>query len=169
MVVHVFCKRLFPMFHLFFRCMLQVCLFGCCICSTHMFQVFICMLHMCCNGFQVFHVFFASVLDACFKHFICCISLLALLSPPRLLLHCILLRLRKGCATGWWRGCEHTLSPFVMRAGSASVPSVFLLHRMLRWDGPAGGPQCHPTVQLAELRPNTLLVPNVRAPVAPCR
>jgi hypothetical protein len=71
MVVHVFCKRLFPMFHLFFRCMLQVCLFGCCICSTHMFQVFICMLHMCCNGFQVFHVFFASVLDACFKHFIC--------------------------------------------------------------------------------------------------
>jgi hypothetical protein len=39
-VVHVCYKRLFPMFHLFFRCMLQVRLSGCCICFTHMLQVF---------------------------------------------------------------------------------------------------------------------------------
>ena len=40
MVVHVCCKRMFLMFHLFFRCMLQVFLSGCCICFTHMLQVF---------------------------------------------------------------------------------------------------------------------------------
>ena len=40
MVVHVCCKRLFPIFHQFFRHMLQVCLSGCCICFTHMLQVF---------------------------------------------------------------------------------------------------------------------------------
>ena len=40
MVVHVCCKRLFSMFHLFFRRMLQVCLSECCICFTHMLQVF---------------------------------------------------------------------------------------------------------------------------------
>jgi hypothetical protein len=28
-VVHLCCKALFPMFHLFSRCMVQVCLFGC--------------------------------------------------------------------------------------------------------------------------------------------
>jgi hypothetical protein len=40
MVVHVCCKRLSPMFHLFSKHMFQVCLFGCCICFTYMFQVF---------------------------------------------------------------------------------------------------------------------------------
>jgi hypothetical protein len=40
MVVHVGCKRLFQMFHLFFRRMLQVCLFGCCIFFTYMLKVF---------------------------------------------------------------------------------------------------------------------------------
>jgi hypothetical protein len=34
------------------------------------YRCFIWMLRMCCNGFQVFYVFFASVLDACFKRFI---------------------------------------------------------------------------------------------------
>jgi hypothetical protein len=35
-IIHVYCKLLFPMFHLFFFiCMLQVCLFGCCICMFH--------------------------------------------------------------------------------------------------------------------------------------
>jgi hypothetical protein len=38
MGVHVYCKLLFPMFHLFF--MLQMCLFEYCICFTHMLQVF---------------------------------------------------------------------------------------------------------------------------------
>jgi hypothetical protein len=40
MVVHLCCKCLFLMFFCFFRCMLQVCLSGYCICITHMFQVF---------------------------------------------------------------------------------------------------------------------------------
>jgi hypothetical protein len=36
MVVYVCCRRLFLIFYLFFRRMLQVCLSGCCICLTHM-------------------------------------------------------------------------------------------------------------------------------------
>jgi hypothetical protein len=40
MAIQVCCKRLFQMFHLFFRRMLQVFLFGCCICFTHTLQVF---------------------------------------------------------------------------------------------------------------------------------
>jgi hypothetical protein len=40
MVVETCCKRLFQMFHLFFKCMLQVYLFGSCICFTHTLQVF---------------------------------------------------------------------------------------------------------------------------------
>jgi hypothetical protein len=41
-----------------FKCMLQVCLSGCCICFTQCCKCFIWMLLMCCNGFQVcFHVF----------------------------------------------------------------------------------------------------------------
>jgi hypothetical protein len=51
----------------FFRRMLQVCLFGCCICFTHIFRVF--YLDGC-NGFQVFLGVFSSVLEACFKCFI---------------------------------------------------------------------------------------------------
>ena len=54
MVVHVCCKRLFPIFYLFFRRMLQVCLFGCCICFTHMLQMFYLDVAYVYNGFQVF-------------------------------------------------------------------------------------------------------------------
>jgi hypothetical protein len=100
----------------------------------------------------------------------CC----ALMSPPLLLLPCILLRLQRGRwrgrATGWWRGCECTLSPSLTQAGSASAPStplVFLLRGMLRWDSPVGGPRRQPTVQLAKLRSDTLLVPDVRTLVPP--
>jgi hypothetical protein len=57
MVVHVCCKSLSPMFYLFFRRMLQACLFGCCIC---------------------FHTYVAIILSECyvcfamvFKCFIC--------------------------------------------------------------------------------------------------
>ena len=49
-VVHVCCNRLFPMFHLFFRYMLQVCLSGYCICFTHMLQVFYLNVAYFCNG-----------------------------------------------------------------------------------------------------------------------
>jgi hypothetical protein len=42
MFVHVCCRLLFSMFYLFFRSMLQVCLFGCCICfHTYDTSVFI--------------------------------------------------------------------------------------------------------------------------------
>jgi hypothetical protein len=69
-VVHVYCKILFIMFHLFFRRMLQVCLSRYCICFTQCCKCFIWMLLMFCNGFQVFSGVFTSVLDACFKCFI---------------------------------------------------------------------------------------------------
>jgi hypothetical protein len=38
--VHVCCKCLFTMFHMFFGRMLQVCLSRCCMCFIHMLQVF---------------------------------------------------------------------------------------------------------------------------------
>jgi hypothetical protein len=63
-VIHVCYKILFSMFHLFFRSMLQVCLFGCCICCTHMLQLFYLDIAY---GLQRFSSVFASVLDACFK------------------------------------------------------------------------------------------------------
>jgi hypothetical protein len=40
MAIHICCKRLFQMVHRFFRRILQIYLFGCCICFTHMLQVF---------------------------------------------------------------------------------------------------------------------------------
>ena len=56
MVVHICCKLLFPMFHLFFRRMLQV---------------FYLDVAYVCNGFKCFSCIFASVSYACFKCFIC--------------------------------------------------------------------------------------------------
>jgi len=62
MVVHICCKLLFSMFHLFFfKHMLQVYLFGCCICFTRVTIV----VSGCCISV------FASVSDICFKCFIC--------------------------------------------------------------------------------------------------
>jgi hypothetical protein len=65
---------------------------------------------------------------------------------PCLLLLCILLKLRRIAAGRWrgratgWHECELMLSPSVIYvAGSASVPSVFLLGEMLRWDSPVSG------------------------------
>jgi uncharacterized membrane protein YgcG len=78
MVVHVCCKSLFLMFHLFSRRMLQVCLSRCCICFTHLLQVFyldiayILQLFFKCFQvfFQVFQTYVANasaVLDICCK------------------------------------------------------------------------------------------------------
>jgi hypothetical protein len=74
MTIHVCCKRMFQMFYLvFFSDVCCKCVYLdvanvsyiCCKC-------FIWILHMFCNGFaSVFRVFFASVLDTCFKCFIC--------------------------------------------------------------------------------------------------
>jgi hypothetical protein len=54
MVIHICCKLMFSMFYLFFRRMLQVCLFGCYICFTHMLQVFYLDLTYVLQWFQVF-------------------------------------------------------------------------------------------------------------------
>jgi hypothetical protein len=54
MGVHVCCKRLSPMFSCFYRCMLQVCLSGGCICYTHMLQVFYLNVTYVCNEFSSF-------------------------------------------------------------------------------------------------------------------
>jgi hypothetical protein len=56
------------MFHLFSTRMLQVRLSVCCICFTHMLQVFYLDVAYVCNVFQVF---FQVFLDTCFKCFIC--------------------------------------------------------------------------------------------------
>jgi hypothetical protein len=68
MVVHLRCKLLFPMFHLFFLdiCCKCVCLDV--ICVTHMLQVFYLDVAY---VLQWFSSVFAGVLDACFKCFIC--------------------------------------------------------------------------------------------------
>jgi hypothetical protein len=63
MSINVCCKRLFQMFHLFFRHKLQVCLSGCCIHFTHMLQVFHLDIAYACNGFQVFRECFKRILQ----------------------------------------------------------------------------------------------------------
>ena len=47
--------------------MLQVCLSGCCICFTHMLQVFNLNVAYVSNGFMYFFGVFASISDACFN------------------------------------------------------------------------------------------------------
>jgi hypothetical protein len=47
MIVQVCCKYVFPIFHLFFKCMLQMCLSGCCICFTHILQVVLFGCYVC--------------------------------------------------------------------------------------------------------------------------
>ena len=65
MAIHVCCKRLFEMFYLFVRRMLQVFLSGYCICFTQMLHAFVLnvssILDVCCSKFllllQVFSCF----------------------------------------------------------------------------------------------------------------
>ena len=52
--------------------MLQVCLSGCCICFTHMLQLFYLDVAYVCN-------IFSSVSEACFKCFICLLLYVAVL------------------------------------------------------------------------------------------
>jgi hypothetical protein len=86
MVVHVCCKRLFLMFHLFFRRMLQACLsgccnmfhtyvasvlFGCCVCLqwfSRVFQVFLQVFRMHISSvLSIFFLYVASVTSECFN------------------------------------------------------------------------------------------------------
>jgi hypothetical protein len=61
----------FKCFICFSRHMLQVFLFGCCVCFTCMFtSIFVRILHMCCNVFSNILDVFISVSNACFKCFI---------------------------------------------------------------------------------------------------
>jgi hypothetical protein len=46
-VCTICCKRLFLMFHLFFRHMLQLCLYRYCVCFTRMFYVFLFRCYVC--------------------------------------------------------------------------------------------------------------------------
>ena len=78
------------MFHLFCRCMLQACLFECCICFTHMLNCFIWMLRMFLQWFQVFFRCFykflmhVSSVSSAFRRMLQVLHL-----PPRLLLLCL--------------------------------------------------------------------------------
>jgi hypothetical protein len=51
--------------------MLEVCLSECCICFTHMLQVFYLDVAYVCNDFKCFQELFSGVSEACFKCFIC--------------------------------------------------------------------------------------------------
>jgi hypothetical protein len=61
MVVNVCCKHLFQMFHLFFPMYVASVLSRCCICFTHMLQVFYLDAAYVHNGFKVFLGVFTSV------------------------------------------------------------------------------------------------------------
>jgi hypothetical protein len=61
MVVHLCCKHLWPMFHLFFRCMLQEYLSRYFICFIHMLQVFYLDVVYACHGFKCFFLLFLQV------------------------------------------------------------------------------------------------------------
>ena len=70
MVVHLCCKRLFPMFHLFFRRMFTSVF----IWMLHLFHTYVANvlsgLRICCNGFQVLQLlqrYVARVLNGCCK------------------------------------------------------------------------------------------------------
>jgi hypothetical protein len=54
------CKRLFPMFHLFFQTYVVSCLSECCICFTHMLQMFF-------LSFQLFMTYIACISSGCCK------------------------------------------------------------------------------------------------------
>jgi hypothetical protein len=80
-IKRLFPMFLFPMFHLFFRRMLQMCLARCCICFTYVASV-LSGCCVCCNGFQVFSGIFASVSYVCcnlqvfqlFLTYVACVS-----------------------------------------------------------------------------------------------
>jgi hypothetical protein len=68
MVVHICCRLMFSMFICFFQRVLQVCLFGCCICFQHDASV-LSRYCVCLQWFQVFSCVFVSVSDVCFACF----------------------------------------------------------------------------------------------------
>jgi hypothetical protein len=82
MVVYICCKSLSPMFRLFFKCMLQASLFGCCLCFRTYVAGVLCGCYLCLQCFssvffkcfrRMFQVFIclflyvASVASECFK------------------------------------------------------------------------------------------------------
>jgi hypothetical protein len=68
-VIHVCCKRLFQIFHLFFQTYVaSVFIWMLYMFHTYLASVFFSMLHIFCNGF--FKCFY-NVSYACFKYFIC--------------------------------------------------------------------------------------------------
>jgi hypothetical protein len=70
MVVHVCCKLLFSMFHLFFSEVCCKCVLDVAYVFIHILQVFYLDVAYVLQWIQVFFWFFSSVLDACFKCFI---------------------------------------------------------------------------------------------------
>jgi hypothetical protein len=65
MVVHICCKLMFSMFHLFFPTDIA------CVFTHMMMQVFYLDVAYVYNGFKCFSDVFANVLNTCFKCFIC--------------------------------------------------------------------------------------------------
>jgi hypothetical protein len=105
----------------FSRHMLQVCLFGCCICFTHMLQVFYLDVAY---VLQWFSYVLASVSDACFKCFICLQTYVAIVvsrcfksrSVLHLAPHFLLHRLGVSSSSWRWLGIRCPL-PLFLDAG----------------------------------------------------
>jgi hypothetical protein len=92
-----------------FRRILQVCLYGCCICFTYILQVFYCVL------LQLFFTFsgvFLNVLEVCFKCFIYLQTYIA-----SVVSECF--KSRSGVAHGMRVGRGHERSPRVVRRARA--------------------------------------------------
>jgi hypothetical protein len=120
-VVHVCCKLLFPMFHLFFSDACCKCLSRCYICFTHC-MCFIWILHIFCNGFfkrfsgvfisvsdiylqafQLFRTYVANVLLGCFKRLGVALSFSPSAVSPRCLLLFSMLVMFELCGPAWGR------------------------------------------------------------------
>jgi hypothetical protein len=87
MVVHRYCKLLFPMFHLFFRCMLQVYLSGRCICFTYMLKMLYLDITYICNVSSVFRYFRYMLRVFHLSSDVCCKSIFKSLSKSHSLNH----------------------------------------------------------------------------------
>jgi hypothetical protein len=70
MAIHVCCKRLFQMFHLFFQTYVTSVIWMLHMFHTYVASVFIWILHMFCNALSSVFRCFYNVSNACFNYFI---------------------------------------------------------------------------------------------------
>jgi hypothetical protein len=135
MVIHVCCKCVFPMFHLFFRRTLQVCLSRYYICFTHILQVFYMDVAYVCNCFSCV---FESVSDVCFE---CSSYFVRMLQ----MFHLDVLKVGRGCCACACCNVSHLPQPVLgCRAWRGAAQQAWRgVGSREAWGSGAGGPrQC---------------------------